>query len=128
MEEVASWLGETSSGGQVLLAGLDNTAQLLPHAIDCGVAVLTGTDLALPHGDVAREAIRLIDYGLSNRQAINAISHAAYEFLGEPDGFAAGMPADVVLFDVDPVTDPYTLLQPRVVMRAGRIVVGSLAP
>jgi imidazolonepropionase-like amidohydrolase len=126
MEHVVGLLGESSRGGRVLLAGLENTASLLPIAIDCGVAVLAGTDLAIPHGEVAREAVRLTEYGLSNRQAISSVSTAAYEYLGEPTGFVAGRPADAVLFDIDPTMDPGVLLHPRIVMRAGRIVTGSL--
>lgn len=126
MEYVVGLLGESSSGGRMLLAGLENTASLLPLAIECGVAVLAGTDLAIPHGEVAREAVRLTDYGLSNRQAISSASTAAYEYLSEPTGFVAGRPADAVLFEVNPIKDLDVLLRPHIVMRAGRVVTGSL--
>jgi hypothetical protein len=126
MEAISQWLGTTSSGGRVLAAGLENTAELLPLAVEAGVAVLAGTDLALKHGAVATEAIRLTDYGLSTKQALHSVTRAAYDYLGMEAGFSPGLPADVVLFDGDPVNDLSVLLEPRVVIRAGRVVLGEL--
>lgn len=126
MEAVASWLGPGSSGGRVLADGLTNTASLLATAADAGVAVLCGTDLALGHGRVAAEALRLIDYGFTASQAVDAVGEAAYRYLGVAFGFRPGLPADAVLFAANPAADPRQLLEPEIVLRSGAIVVGSL--
>jgi hypothetical protein len=125
MESIADWLGPSSTGGQVLAAGLENTASLLGFALEAGVAVLAGTDLAVGHGEVAKEAVRLIDYGLSPAQAVHAVGRAAYDYLGIETGFVVGRPADAVLFRDDPADDPGLLLEPQFVMRAGRMVRGA---
>ncbi len=123
MEGIAQWLGESSSGGRMLHDGLRNVSDLLAEAVDAGVAVLAGTDVAVRHGQVAREALRLIDYGLSPAQAVHAVTEAAYDYLDVDAGFEPGRPADLVLFRKDPVVDPTELLRPALVMRAGRVVV-----
>jgi imidazolonepropionase-like amidohydrolase len=126
MEAIAAWLGAASSGGRVLAAGLENTSATLAFAADAGVAVLAGTDLALPHGRVAAEALRLKEYGLSPAQAVDAVGDAAYRYLGVAAGFNPGLPADAVLFAGDPASDLQLLLQPVLVMRAGVAIVGEL--
>jgi len=122
MESIADFLGSSSTGGRMIAAGLENMVSLLGFALDAGVSVLAGTDLAVAHGKVAKEAIRLIDYGLSPAQAVHAVGRAAYDYLGIETGFEAGRPADAVLFPVDPADDPSTLLEPQLVIRAGRTV------
>ncbi len=126
MEAISQWLGPATTGGKVLTTGLENTAGLLPLAVDAGVSVLAGTDLALQHGSVATEAIRLTQYGLSTSQALHSVTRAAYDYLGVEAGFSPGLPADAVFFDEDPVNDLSVLLDPRVVIRAGHVVVGRL--
>lgn len=126
MEATVRSLGVSSSGGRLLTKGLRNVAAVLGEAIDAGVAVLTGTDLALPHGQVAREAIRMVDYGLSAAQALHAATGAANDYLGFGAGFVPGNPADLVLFDGDPANDLGLLLSPVLVMRAGRVFVGEV--
>ncbi|MEA2001543.1 MAG: amidohydrolase family protein [Actinomycetota bacterium] len=126
MEAISQWLGSASSGGRVIAAGLENTAELLPLAVEAGVAVLAGTDLALQHGTVATEAIRLTEYGLSRKQALHSVTRAAYDYLGLEAGFSPGLPADAVFFASDPVKDLSALLEPKLVIRAGRIVLGQL--
>ncbi len=95
--------------------------------VEAGVAVLTGTDLALPHGHVAAEAIRLTEYGLSPAQAVDAVGEAAYRYLDVEAEFRPGLPADAVLVGSDPAGDLRQLLEPVLVMRAGVVITGSLA-
>ncbi len=64
-EAIIDFLGATSSGGKLLKRGVENVRDLLPEAERLGVTVLAGTDLAVPHGRVALEAIRLHHHGLS---------------------------------------------------------------
>lgn len=117
---IIEFLGIESSGGQLLRHGLDNVRTLLPHARELGVTLLAGTDLALPHGGVAGEVLRLVEYGASPEDAVAAASHAAYDYAGVDRGLAPGHRADAVFFAADPTTDPATLLEPVGILRLGR--------
>jgi imidazolonepropionase-like amidohydrolase len=121
-EAIIEMLGAESTGGRLLGRGIANVRDLLPEAERLGVTVLTGSDLAVPHGAVAREAIRLHELGLGGRAALHAATRAAYEYLGFDHGFRPGMPADVVFVRDDPSEHLETLLNPAVVIRAGRTV------
>ncbi|MEN8114132.1 MAG: amidohydrolase family protein [Actinomycetota bacterium] len=118
-EAIIEMLGADSTGGRLLARGVDNVRELLPEAERLGVTVLTGTDLAVPHGKVAHEAIRLHELGLSKPAAVHAASTAAYDYLGIDHGFAPGMPADAAFFTDDPRDNLATLLEPQVVIRFG---------
>lgn len=119
MEELRDMLGAERSGGKLLTRGLGNVADLLPRAERYGVTVLAGSDIAMPHGAVALEASKLVEYGLSSAAAIAALTNAAYDYAGVERGFAPGMPADAVLFDVDPLEDVTVLERPVMVIRRG---------
>lgn len=118
MEYTMTMLRAGSSGARIIGEGLENVKTLLPLAAEMGVVLLTGTDLALPHGDVAREAVRLVEYGLDAAKAFEAITRRSA--FGDDTGFVAGLPADLVLVDSDPTERIETLLHPRGVLRHGR--------
>jgi hypothetical protein len=122
-ESIIEMLGADSSGGRLLSRGVDNVRDLLPEAERLGVTVLTGTDLAIPHGKVAHEAIRLRELGLSRQATLRAVSTAAYGYLGIEHGFSPGMTADAVFVREDPTEHLETLLHPQVVLRSGRVIV-----
>lgn len=122
VEDMIGRLGADSSGGRLLGEGLDRVGRLLAPAIEAGVRVLAGSDLAVPSPDVAREAIRLWEWGLSTRQATEAVSTEALAFTGRPTTFEVGGPADAVFFAADPHIDPAVLLQPALVVRRGRVL------
>lgn len=122
VEFLLDFLGADSSGGRLMQQALDNMRGLLPAAEASGVTILAGTDLAIPHGAVAREALKLRDYGLSAEAAVTAVSTAAYDYLGIDRRFAPGSPANAVFFADDPRDRLETLLEPRVVIRAGRVL------
>ena len=119
--KVMAMLGQGSTGARVLGEGLENVARTLPLAEEAGVAVLTGTDLGLAHGEVAEEAALLRSNGLTNAAAVNAATHAAYRYLGI-SYLAPGASADLVLFAEDPATDVAVLGHPAAAMRAGQVV------
>jgi len=121
-EAIIDMLGTDSTGGRLLSRGIANVRALLPEAERLGVTVLAGTDLAVAHGKVALEALRLHAMGLSAPAALRAVSTAAHDYLGLAYGFAPGMPADVVFFADDPREHLGTLLEPRFIIRAGRRV------
>ncbi len=121
-EAIIEMLGADSTGGRLLTNGVGNVRELLPEAERLGVTVLTGTDLAVAHGKVAHEAIRLHELGLSKEATLRAVTTAAFDYLGIAHGFSPGMPADAVFFRNDPREDLDTLLRPQLIIRSGRII------
>lgn len=121
-EATMAQLGESSSGGKLFREGLDRIGRLLPVAADAGVHVLAGTDLVGSPANVANEALRLADYGLTNAQVVAAVSVGAFAATGRPEPFAVGSPADAVLFAADPVTELAVLASPRHVVRLGEVM------
>lgn len=120
MEGIRDMLGAESSGGRLFAEGLRNVADLLAGAPALGVAVLGGTDLHLPHGAVAQEALKLHEYGLPADAVVHALTTAAYDYLGQRRGFSPGDPADVVFVDGDPREDLTVLQRPVAMLRHGR--------
>lgn len=119
---IIEFLGSDSSGGKLLTKGLGNVRSLLPRATELGVTLLAGTDLALPHGGIAGEVLRLTEYGASSAAAVAAASSAAYDYAGVDRGFAPGHRADAVFYREDPVEQPETLFVPAGILRMGRWV------
>ena len=122
MEATIRQLGERSSGGRLLLEGLENVSAKLATAVEAGVHVLTGTDLAIGTHQVAREAIRLWEMGMAAEAVIEAVSWSGYRATGRPSDFNVGDPANAVLFSEDPVSNPHVLAEPALVIRMGRMV------
>lgn len=119
-EAIMAQLGEASSGGRLFVDGLANVRSLLPAAVEAGVHVLAGTDLVGSPANVADEAIRLGEYGLSNRQVVESLSRAGFIATGRDPHFTPGTPADAVFFDEDPLRDLEVLASPAMVIRLGR--------
>jgi imidazolonepropionase-like amidohydrolase len=122
MEATISQLGERSSGGRLLIEGLENVRARLGAAVDCGVHVLTGTDLVIGSHEVAREAVRLWEMGLAAEAVIAAVSWSGFRATGRPWAFDVGDPANAVLFSENPISNPRALTDPAVVIRVGRVV------
>ena len=122
MEATIEQLGERSSGGRLLLEGLENVRARLATAVEAGVHVLTGTDLAIGTHQVASEAIRLWEMGMAAAAVIEAVSWSGFRATGRQVGFDLGGPANAVLFSEDPVSNPRVLADPAAVIRMGRIV------
>ena len=122
MEATIKQLGERSSGGRLLLEGLENVRARLATAVEAGIHVLTGTDLAIGTHEVALEGIRLWELGMAAPAVIEAVSWSGFRATGRPVGFDLGSPANAVLFSEDPVSNPRVLADPAAVIRLGRIV------
>ncbi|MDK1018385.1 MAG: amidohydrolase family protein [Actinomycetota bacterium] len=122
MQHWINVLGADSSGGKMFKSGLDRTGENLPLAEELGLTVLAGSDLAIPHGEIATEARLLRDYGLTNRAATIAASSAAYDYVGRPDSVAPGNTADVVFFPENPYNDVTVLDNPELIIRRGTTV------
>lgn len=89
-------------------------------AHEAGVTVLAGTD-GFPCGTVAGEAAWLERAGLPAEAALGAASWTARSWLGLP-GLTDGAPADLIVYDTDPVLDPRGLPHPTRVILRGRVV------
>ncbi len=126
MEAVGNMLGLESTGGKLFAQGLDNVRELLAGAPSAGVSVLAGTDIEVPHGGIATEALKLADYGLSPVDVVTATTTAAYDYLGSDHSFEPGGHADVLFFDADPRDDLTVLQRPVLGLRHGAVVVGSV--
>lgn len=120
-EATLAQLGAESSGGKLFHEGLERIARLLPLGIEAGVNVLAGTDLIGSPGDVAAEAMKLREYGLTNEQVVSAVSTSAFLATGRDASFEVGAPADAVLFPANPVEDLGVLQHPAHVVRLGRV-------
>jgi imidazolonepropionase-like amidohydrolase len=92
-------------------------------AYEAGVPIFAGTDAGgyLPHGLIGREIAALAAF-CPAEYALGAGSWRARAWLGRPDPLAAGMPADLVVFDADPRADLDVLQHPSLVVLRGRIV------
>jgi len=118
----ADLLGPESSGGKMFLRGLENMRENLPLAEELGITVLAGTDLAVPHGKVAIEAMRLKEYGLSDKAATEAASTSAYAYAGRATSIRRGQSASVVFFKENPFENVTTLRDPQVIVHHGKII------
>jgi len=115
-------LGSDSSGGRILGQGLEKMRETLPLAEDLGVVVLAGTDMAVPHGGVAQEAVMLKEFGLTDEAATRATSTNAYSYVGRPNSIAPGVVADVVFFADNPFDDVTALLRPNLIIHRGKAI------
>jgi imidazolonepropionase-like amidohydrolase len=102
------------------LAGWASMPARAGAAHEAGVTVLAGTDTH-PCGTVAEEVERLISAGLPRADAVGAASWTARTWLGLP-GLIDGAPADLVIFDEDPVAHPDVLHHPRRIILRGQIL------
>lgn len=92
------------------------------RAIEAGVPVIAGTDAGAPgmaHPSLVDEITTLQDYGLSPLQALRAATSTAADALDLPAAgrVLPGSPADLLLLDGDPFTDPALLRRPWGVVR-----------
>ncbi len=122
MEAVVEQLGAESSGGKLLVEGLDNVRRQMELAVEAGVHVLAGTDVTVGTHDVALEAEKMIEYGLPIELAYRSVTSAGYLAGGRSDGFEVGEPANVVLLRTSPLEDFTTLAHPERVIRMGRVL------
>ena len=106
----------------------DRRAETFTDAIDAGIPLHGGTDAGgyIEHGRIVDEVLAMIDLGMPARQVLHQVSPGARDWLGLPGG-AIGDPADLVIYPDDPAVSPEVLRHPVAVLRAGRVVAGSLA-
>jgi imidazolonepropionase-like amidohydrolase len=101
-------------------------------AVDAGVKVAFGTDAGVyPHGDNAAQFTHYVDHGLSPAQAIQSATRWAAELMGWEDrvgALEAGLYADLVVIEGDPIQDVGLLQNPAGVMKGGGWIIAPGRP
>lgn len=101
------------------------------RSVRAGVPIACGTDAGTPfnpHGNTPAEIVRMVDWGLTPLRALRAATSDAAALLRRPElgTVAAGAPADLVVFDQDPLEDIGAVTKPALVMKAGAVVTGEV--
>jgi len=100
--------------------------QTFRRAVRAGVPMLFGTDAGVyPHGDNARQFAKMVEWGMTPMQAIQAATRNAAMALnreGEVGAIAPGRWGDIVAVDGDPLKDVRTLEHPVAVIKGGKLV------
>jgi imidazolonepropionase-like amidohydrolase len=93
-------------------------------AHEAGVPLYAGSDGGgeRKHGNIAGEVIAMAGLGMSNEAALGAASWRAREWLGWNATLDEGAPADLVVYDANPLDDLSVLARPMCVMLRGRVV------
>jgi imidazolonepropionase-like amidohydrolase len=94
-----------------------------------GVKMLFGTDGGVyPNGDNARQFAKMVEWGMSPMEAIQAATRSAAEALDKTadlGAIAPGRYADLIAVDGDPLKDVRVLEHVAIVMKGGTLVKGT---
>ena len=94
-----------------------------------GVKMTFGTDAGVyPHGDNARQFAKMVEWGMTPIESIQAATRNAAEALdrsADVGAIAPGRYADLIAVDGDPLSDIHTLETVAVVMKGGQLVKGG---
>ncbi|MEO8671705.1 MAG: amidohydrolase family protein [Tahibacter sp.] len=94
-------------------------------AVRAGVRIAYGTDAGVyPHGDNGKQFAKMVEWGQTPIQAIRAATLSAAELLGRSDrigAIRAGLYADIVAVEGDPLTDVSRLEHVVLVMKNGTV-------
>jgi imidazolonepropionase-like amidohydrolase len=95
--------------------------------VAAGGAVLFGTDLGAVEYDPTEEYVLMAEAGLSPRQILASLTTEPAERFGESGRrgrIAAGLLADLVVLEGDPLTDVRAFATVRYTLREGRVIYG----
>ncbi len=92
-------------------------------ALQSGVTILSGSDIGVfPHGENARELELMVEYGMPAIEALRSATSVAGQVLHMPIGkIGAGLFADIIAVDGNPLNDFSALRRVRFVMKGGAI-------
>jgi imidazolonepropionase-like amidohydrolase len=100
--------------------------QTFQRAVRAGVPMIFGSDAGVyPHGDNGRQFAKMVEWGMTPMQAIQAATRNAAMALGregDVGAIAAGRYGDIVAVDGDPLADVRQLEDVDVVIKGGKIV------
>jgi imidazolonepropionase-like amidohydrolase len=101
--------------------------QTFQRAVKAGVKMLFGTDAGVyPHGDNGRQFAKMVQWGMTPLQAIQAATSSASEALGRNDVgvIQPGRYGDLVAVRGDPLRDVRVLEHVDAVVKGGKLVKG----
>ena len=105
---------------------LDITGKALERAVPAGVKIAFGTDAGVSkHGRNADEFELMVQHGMTPATAIAAATVNAADLLGLKDevgALRAGMAADLIAVDQDPLMDVKVLKNVAFVMKGGEVI------
>ena len=102
-------------------------------AVKSGVKIAAGTDAGTPfnpHGDLALELIKMVEFGLSPMMAVVAATSSAARLLRMDDQIGSiekSKIADLILVPGDPLTDIGVMQRPTFVMKSGSVIRNDLS-
>lgn len=105
----------------------ESTAEHLPEAVRAGVKLCLGTDST--HATLWREAKALVGLGVSEVDALKAVTTNTAEMLGMADRVGhlrPGMLADAIALSGNPLEDIAQLRHVKMVMKAGEVATDVL--
>jgi imidazolonepropionase-like amidohydrolase len=127
MRERGVWLIPTLRSFEVRprTPALDSLSARMRQVLAGPVPIAFGTDAGvIPHGRNAREFGALVRHGMSPARALRAATVDAAAAIGLADRIgrlAAGMVADIIAVEGDPLVDVTALEHVRFVMQGGRV-------
>jgi imidazolonepropionase-like amidohydrolase len=101
-------------------------------AVKSGLRIAAGTDAGTPfnpHGDLALELAKMVEFGLPPMLALVAATSNAARLLRMDDQIGSiekGKLADLILVPGDPLNDIGAMRRPALVMKSGRVVRNQL--
>ncbi|MBO9662142.1 amidohydrolase family protein [Dokdonella sp.] len=102
------------------------------RAVQAGEKLAFGTDAGVyPHGWNGKQFAKMVEWGMTPMQAIQAATTNAAELLGRGDRIGAVKPgyyADLVAVSGDPLADVAVLERVGFVMKGGALVKNEIAP
>jgi imidazolonepropionase-like amidohydrolase len=124
-------LGEGEKAG-ILAESLDKERNVgsrqresFRQAVDAGVRMIFGSDAGVyPHGDNARQLSRMVKFGMTPMQALQAATINAATALGESEtlgSIATGKYADIIAVKGNPLEDISILETVAVVLKNGEV-------